>query len=109
MTADGEGLDTGPFSLSSVKPGYYFVDISLVNENNQKLATARENLILLSQAYSVVPWVYAKTHQPFPNPGFLFALSTEYFMTKQYEKDAKGQYPSTAIEDIHVVRKIKEK
>jgi len=86
LTPDGEGLDTGSFSLSSIKPGYYFVDISLVNENNQKLATARENLILLSQAYTVVPWVYAKTHQPFPNPGFLLALSTEYFMTKQYEK-----------------------
>ena len=37
------------------------------------------------------------------------ALLTVWDMTKQYEKDAKGQYPSTAIEDIHVVRKIKEK
>jgi cyclic pyranopterin phosphate synthase len=37
------------------------------------------------------------------------ALLTVWDMTKQYEKDAKGQYPSTAIENIHVVRKIKEK
>jgi cyclic pyranopterin phosphate synthase len=37
------------------------------------------------------------------------ALLTIWDMTKQYEKDAKGQYPSTAIENIHVVRKIKEK
>ena len=37
------------------------------------------------------------------------ALLTVWDMTKQYEKDAKGQYPRTAIEDIRVVRKIKEK
>jgi molybdenum cofactor biosynthesis enzyme len=28
-------------------------------------------------------------------------------MVKQYEKDAEGQYPSTAIQDIHVVKKVK--
>jgi len=36
------------------------------------------------------------------------ALLTIWDMTKQYEKDAKGQYPSTAIENIHVVRKMKK-
>jgi cyclic pyranopterin phosphate synthase len=35
------------------------------------------------------------------------ALLTVWDMTKQYEKDAKGQYPDTAIENIRVVRKIK--
>jgi len=35
------------------------------------------------------------------------ALLTVWDMTKQYEKDAKGQYPSTLIENVHVVRKIK--
>ncbi len=34
-------------------------------------------------------------------------LLTVWDMTKQYEKDAAGQYPSTAIEGIHVVRKLK--
>ena len=37
------------------------------------------------------------------------ALLTVWDMTKQYEKDAKGQYPNTAIEEIHVVQKIKRK
>lgn len=37
------------------------------------------------------------------------ALLTVWDMTKQYEKDAKGQYPDTAIENIHVVQKIKRK
>jgi len=37
------------------------------------------------------------------------ALLTVWDMTKQYEKDAEGQYPDTAIESIQVVRKIKRK
>ncbi len=36
------------------------------------------------------------------------ALLTVWDMTKQYEKDAAGQYPSTAIEGIHVVKKFKQ-
>ena len=36
------------------------------------------------------------------------ALLTIWDMTKQYEKDANGQYPSTAIENIHVVKKFKQ-
>ncbi len=36
------------------------------------------------------------------------ALLTVWDMTKQYEKDAKGQYPSTVIEGIQVVRKVKQ-
>ncbi|MCW4007255.1 MAG: cyclic pyranopterin monophosphate synthase MoaC [Candidatus Bathyarchaeota archaeon] len=36
------------------------------------------------------------------------ALLTIWDMVKQYEKDAAGQYPATAIEDIHVVKKLKQ-
>lgn len=35
------------------------------------------------------------------------ALLTVWDMTKQYEKNAEGQYPSTAIENIHVMSKLK--
>ena len=35
-------------------------------------------------------------------------LLTIWDMIKQYEKDANGQYPSTAIENIHVVKKFKQ-
>jgi cyclic pyranopterin phosphate synthase len=34
-------------------------------------------------------------------------LLTVWDMTKQYEKDAEGQYPSTSIQDLHVVKKMK--
>jgi cyclic pyranopterin monophosphate synthase len=36
------------------------------------------------------------------------ALLTVWDMTKQYEKDAAGQYPSTVITDICVVKKFKQ-
>jgi len=36
------------------------------------------------------------------------SLLTIWDMVKQYEKDAEGQYPSTAIENIRVVKKIKK-
>ena len=35
------------------------------------------------------------------------ALLTIWDMTKQYEKDAEGQYPATVIKDIRVLRKVK--
>ncbi len=35
------------------------------------------------------------------------ALLTIWDMTKQYEKDSAGQYPSTAIDEIRVVSKLK--
>lgn len=36
------------------------------------------------------------------------ALLTVWDMTKQYEKDSNGQYPTTIIENIHVTRKMKQ-
>ena len=35
------------------------------------------------------------------------ALLTVWDMVKQYEKDEKGQYPSTAITDVRVLQKVK--
>jgi cyclic pyranopterin phosphate synthase len=37
------------------------------------------------------------------------ALLTIWDMTKQYEKDAQGQYPHTLIQNIRVLRKVKGK
>ncbi|MEM2921087.1 MAG: cyclic pyranopterin monophosphate synthase MoaC, partial [Candidatus Bathyarchaeia archaeon] len=40
--------------------------------------------------------------------GVCSGLLTVWDMTKQYEKDQYGQYPTTRIEGIRVVEKIKE-
>lgn len=37
------------------------------------------------------------------------ALLTVWDMTKQYEKDKNGQYPSTSIQELRVVSKMKER
>jgi cyclic pyranopterin phosphate synthase len=37
------------------------------------------------------------------------SLLTIWDMTKQYEKDADGQYPNTCIQNLHIIRKVKEK
>ncbi len=86
MTEDGEGLDTGTFSLADLKPGYYSVELSLLEENGRKIFVTKENFILLSQAVPVLPWVYAKGNPAFPNAQDLASLATEYFLTRQYEK-----------------------
>ena len=36
------------------------------------------------------------------------SLLTVWDMIKQYEKNAEGQYPSTVIKDIRVIKKVKE-
>ncbi len=86
MTEDGEGLDTGTLSLADLKPGYYAAELSLRAENGRKIFVAKENFILLSQAVPVLPWVYAKGNQAFPNAQDLSLLATEYFLTRQYER-----------------------
>jgi len=35
-------------------------------------------------------------------------LLTVWDMVKQYEKNSEGQYPTTTIENIHVVKKLKQ-
>ncbi|MEM2104102.1 MAG: cyclic pyranopterin monophosphate synthase MoaC [Candidatus Bathyarchaeia archaeon] len=37
------------------------------------------------------------------------SLLTIWDMVKQYEKDEGGQYPFTVIDDVHVVKKFKER
>ncbi len=37
------------------------------------------------------------------------ALLTVWDMTKRHEKNAEGQYPETAIQNIRIIRKLKER
>ena len=39
--------------------------------------------------------------------GVAVALLTVWDMVKQYEKDERGQYPTTVVEDVRVVSKVK--
>jgi GWxTD domain-containing protein len=86
LTEDGEGLDFGPLSTAEIKPGYYAVEFFLLDGSGQKILSAKENFIVLSQAAPVLPWVYAKGNPTFPNAQDVASVSTEYFLTRQYEK-----------------------
>ena len=84
----GGGIVFGPFALANVKPGYLSAEVSVVS-GGKTLVSEKDNFILLSQPYPVLPWAYAKVHGPFPSPEQLRLLATEHFMARDYEK-ARG-------------------
>jgi len=86
LTPDGLGIDIYPVSPVSLKPGYYGLEVSLLDENEEKVFRQRENVILLSQSAPVIPLVYAKLHETSPNAEFLFILASQSFLSQQFEK-----------------------
>jgi GWxTD domain-containing protein len=86
LAPDGESLDTGPFGLSGLKAGYYSAELSLADEKGGKIVSAKGNFVLLSQAFPVVPWVYARVHPPFPSAEHLSILASEHFLSGQYDR-----------------------
>lgn len=81
-----EDFDFGGLSLAALKPGYYQVEVSLRDRQGNRLLSSKENIVLLSQAYQVIPWVYSRLHGPYPDAEKLFVLGTQYFLMKDYEK-----------------------
>lgn len=84
---DGISIDAESIPLSSsLKPGYYRVELSLIDPEGLKILSQRENFIILSISYPVIPWVFSKQHGSFPNPEHLSVLASQYFMTQKYDK-----------------------
>jgi GWxTD domain-containing protein len=86
LAPDKKGIDTGFLSLASLQPGYYQAHLSILDENEKKILTEKENFILLAQTYPVIPWVYSKLHNTFPNPEQLHILASQYFMTRKFDQ-----------------------
>jgi GWxTD domain-containing protein len=86
LSFDKEGMDIGPFSLSTLKPGYFEVEVSLLDASGRKLLSGKEGFVLLAQPYLVLPWIYSRLHNPFPNSEDLYLLSSQYFIVQKYEK-----------------------
>jgi len=82
-------LDTGLFSLSDLKPGYYYLSVRLLNSERQVLAAAQENFILLGQSYPAIPRILSRLHPSFPSLENLKALGTQFFLSGQYEAALK--------------------
>lgn len=104
ITGGAEGLDTGPFSLAGLKPGYYSAELSLVAEDGRRILTARENFIILSQGAPVLPWVYARGNSAFPNARDLALLATEYLVTGQHEKALAQAERAMSLKDDPEIR-----
>ena len=83
---NGTSIDAESIPLSSFKPGYYRLELSIVDSDGLKILSQRENFIILSAYYPVIPWVFSKQHGSFPNPEHLFVLASQYFMTQKYDK-----------------------
>jgi tetratricopeptide (TPR) repeat protein len=74
----------GTFSLSGFKPGYYRAEVSAVAPSGKKVLSDKENFIVLSQPYPILPWVYARQHGPFPGTEHLRTLGGQYFLAGDY-------------------------
>jgi GWxTD domain-containing protein len=86
QSQDGEGIDINPLSLTSLKPGYYRVKVSLLDSIGSEILTERENFIILSRPYQVIPWIYSKLRNSFPDAEQLYTLGSQYYMTRNYER-----------------------
>jgi GWxTD domain-containing protein len=93
LSASGDGLNVDHVPLAGLKPGYYSAELSLVDGEGRKIVGCRENFVLLSEPYPVVPWVYARIHPPFPSAEHLSLLASEYYLARRYDRalDAAGQ------------------
>ena len=93
ISASGDGLSIDDVSLAGLKPGYYSAELSLIDDDGRIIIGVRENFILLSKPYPVVPWVYARTHPAFPSAGHLALLASENFLAGRYDRalDLSGQ------------------
>jgi GWxTD domain-containing protein len=83
---DGISFDTGPVQLSALSPGYYRLEIVLLDANGGELVKGRDNFIILAQAFPVIPWVFSKQHPPFPSPDHLYTLASQYFLARDYTR-----------------------
>lgn len=84
----GNILRLEPLDLGQVRPGYYRVELSLI-DGNKALETVRENLIVLSQPALTAPWVLGRVHGAMPSPDFLKMLAGQHFLKGDYQEARK--------------------
>lgn len=79
-------LDAGLFPIDGLRPDYYFLEVSWLDKNRQKIASRREKIILLDRPYPPIPRVMSRLHPAFPDPESLQILASQYFLSGQYEE-----------------------
>ena len=86
VASDSKSIDIHPISLAQISPGYYRAEVSIMEPGEKVILNEKENFILLSQPHPIIPWTYARKHNPPPNPDHLFLSASQYFMTGNYNK-----------------------
>jgi GWxTD domain-containing protein len=99
MTEDGRGMNSGIISLSPFKPGYYRIEVSILDQEEQKILSERGNFILLTQPFPVIPWSYAKLHDPMPNIDHLYTFAVENFMVQNFTEAQRLLREALTIKD----------
>lgn len=74
-----ECLDIGPVSLADLNPGYYEIEIALLDASGRKSGLEKGVFIILSRQVPVLPWVYAPAHAAFPSLQHLRLLASQHF------------------------------
>jgi tetratricopeptide (TPR) repeat protein len=95
----GTLLVTGSVPLAGVNPGYYRAEISASAPDGSRIATEKENFILLSQPFPVIPWVYARLHGPYPGPEHLKVLGAQHFLAGDYGRARTALERALAMKD----------
>lgn len=72
-----------PLDLSQLRPGYYQLELSLI-EGDKIKAAQKDNLIILSAPLLTAPWVYARLHQPPPAVEWMRMLASQHFLQGNY-------------------------
>lgn len=86
ISSNSKSLDIHPISLAQFSPGYYRAEVSILEPGEKVLLKEKENFILLAQPHPIIPWTYARRHNPPPNPNHIFLTASQYFMTGNYDK-----------------------
>lgn len=109
LGSDCTSIDAESIPLFSLKPGYYRVELSIIDPEGLKILSQKENFIILSIDYPVTPWVFSKQHGSFPNPEHLFVLASQYFMTRKYDKALAALERSLKMKEDPNVRLLQGK
>ena len=109
LGSDGRSIDIESIPLSPLRPGYYRLELSIIDPEGLKILSQKENFIILSVDYPVIPWVFSKQHGSFPNPEHLFVLASQYFMTRKYDQALAALEQSLKMKEDPNVRLLEGK
>jgi GWxTD domain-containing protein len=98
------GIDFEGIPLSPLKPGYYSVEVSLLDGAGKSLASQKDNLILLTRQGVPLPWAYSRQRPAFPNAQQLAILGTESFASGDFASARDALRRSLAFRDAPSTR-----